>query len=81
MGTHLAQPQPAVTLAADLERRRLAMRERRLERVLAVLRLRADMDGSGGHEARRQRLRHSIQEFERELDSVREALGGRFPSS
>lgn len=80
MDTGLGQTE-AATLAADLERRRLAIRERRLERVLAVLRLRADVGGSGGHEGRRKRVQHSIQEFERELDSVRTALGGRFPSS
>ena len=55
------------------------MREWRLERALVMLRRRAEKDGDGGHESRRRALQRSIEEFERELDTVRRRLGRHTP--
>jgi hypothetical protein len=60
-----------MTLGADLERDRLEARAARLDRVIAALRARAR-----AYEATAvpRPLRHSLTDFQHELDAVRERL-------
>lgn len=64
---------PTATLATDLERRRLAHRATRIERVIAALRQRAlYRDAIEGRAPRP--LRQALADFEAELGAIRRRL-------
>ena len=63
-----------MTLGAELERDRLALRAARLDRV--VTELRAQARAYGERPAVPRPLRHSLADFQRELDHVRKRLAG-----
>ncbi|HMJ34912.1 MAG TPA: hypothetical protein VK501_13450 [Baekduia sp.] len=62
-----------LTLGAELERDRLEERAARLDRVVAALRARARAYDAATVP---RPLRHSLGDFQRELDTVRERLSG-----
>lgn len=76
MPTTTAPPETTIrrgpTLAADLERRRLAVRERRLDHVVRALRVERRVRPSAGE--RRPGLERALDDMTRQLDETRARL-------
>jgi hypothetical protein len=68
----VAQPRPGRSLGTELERHRLEVRVRQLERVIAVLQLRSRAADAAGRE--RRGLQRAIVDFRAELRDARRRL-------
>lgn len=75
MNAHRAQDEPGRTLGAELERMRLQLRARQLERALRRLRHRAQDAKAGSTQSAG--LNRCVADFEEALERVRQRLGDR----